>query len=155
MNKTEFVLLFNREIRKLQNEVEAYPNDDQMWAVVPGTINSGGNLVQHLIGNLRTYIGLTLGNVPYVRNRDAEFGDRLFTREGFLLELNCLAEITEMSLNRLSDEDLKKEYSKDVLAMFPDQTVGIVLTHLLIHLGYHMGQINYHRRFTASLSEHS
>lgn len=155
MNKTEFVLLFNREIKKLQNEVEAYLNDDQMWAVVPGTINSGGNLVQHLIGNLRTYIGLTLGNVPYVRNRDAEFGERLFTKESFLAELNVLAEITESSLNRLSDEDLRREYSKDVLAMFQDQTVGIVLTHLLIHLGYHMGQINYHRRFTASLSGHS
>ena len=154
MNKTEFVLLFNREIKKLQNEVKGYLNDHQMWAVVPGTINSGGNLVQHLIGNLRTYIGLALGDVPYVRNRDAEFGERLLSKESFLVEINGLAEIIESSLNGLSDEALQKEYSNDVLAMFPNQTVGIFLTHLLIHLGYHLGQINYHRRFTASLPEH-
>ena len=150
MNNKEFVILYNRELGKLKNEVSSYQNDDQMWTVLPGTINSAGNLVQHLIGNLRTYIGLALGNVPYVRDRDAEFQRRLFTRDSLLAELDVLQPIIETAIIALSDEDLQQEYPHEVLAMFPKQTISIILTHLLIHLGYHMGQINYHRRFAST-----
>lgn len=153
MNNKEFVILYNRELEKLKNEVSSYRNDHEMWVVLPGTINSGGNLVQHLIGNLRTYIGLNLGNVPYMRNRDAEFGKRLFTRDNLLAELDILHPIIETAIIDLSDEDLKREYPDEVLAMFPKQNVSIILTHLLIHLDYHIGQINYHRRFASSFQE--
>ena len=148
MNKIEFVTLYNRELDKFQNEVDAYTTDDQMWTILPGTINSGGNLAQHLIGNLRTYIGLTLGEIPYLRNRDAEFKERLFTKGSLSAEIEILKQLIESSISGLSEEDLQSEYSKDVLPMFPEQTVNIILTHLLIHLGYHLGQLNYHRRTT-------
>lgn len=152
MNSKEFQILFNRELDKLRNEVSGYRTDDEMWTVVPGTINSGGNLVQHLIGNLRTYIGLALGGVPYQRDRDGEFGKRLFTKDTLLAELDVLREILDSTLSKLTEEDLLREYPREVLVMFAEQSVHVILTHLLIHLGYHMGQINYHRRYQASIN---
>ena len=147
MHNKEFTILYHREVGKVIDEVMACRTDDDMWIVIPGTTNSGGNLVQHLIGNLRTYIGLTLGNVPYVRNRDAEFTQRLFSREMILDELKALDLILENALIHLSEEDLMKEYPHEVLAMFPKQSVRLILSHLSTHLAYHLGQINYHRRF--------
>lgn len=48
------------------------------------------------------------------------------------------------ALNGLSDTDLARPY--------PDapggrsMTIGLFLIHLSAHLGYHLGQIDYHRR---------
>ena len=84
MTNLEFAALYNREVSKVISEVNAYSSEEQMWVVLSGTINSAGNLVQHLIGNLRTYIGLVLGNVPYERDRDAEFGPQAGGPDGFV-----------------------------------------------------------------------
>ncbi len=146
MYQNEFVALYTRELGKLKLEITAYGQDDDMWIVLPGTINSGGNLVQHLIGNLRTYIGLALGQVPYIRDRDAEFGKRLFTQARLLAEIDVLLPVLESTISELSDADLQKDYPRDVLVMFPEQSVSMILMHLLTHLSYHLGQINYHRR---------
>ena len=150
MNRNEFKKLFARELLKLRNEVSTYRSDDEMWLVLPGTINPGGNLVQHLIGNLRTYIGLALGGVPYIRNRDAEFGERLYTQAKLLEEIVQLDQIISNTIGKLSEEDLQNEYPHDVLTIFPEQSINIVLTHLLMHLTWHNGQINYHRRFVSN-----
>lgn len=151
MNSNEFVRLYLRELTKLSNEISAYNSEDEMWTVLPGTINSGGNLAQHLIGNLRTYIGLALGNVAYLRDRDAEFEKRLFTKNDLIVEINLLQEIVSKSVSVLSDVELQSEYPHDVLTIFPEQSVDTVLTHLLMHLSYHTGQINYHRRNITSI----
>ena len=125
MNQNEFVTLYSRELNKLKLEIAAYLSDDDMWKVLPGTINSGGNLAQHLIGNLRTYIGLTLGQVPYARDRDAEFSKRLFTQEALLRELDLLQPTLERVISGLSDADLQKDYPCEVLAMFPEPATAI------------------------------
>lgn len=150
MNNNEFVILFERELSKLRNEISGYSSDDALWTVLPGTINSGGNLAQHLIGNLRTYIGLTLGDFPYVRDRNAEFEQRIFTQQSLIAEIDQLRNIIESSLSKLSAEHLNGEYPHTVLSIFPEQNIATVLTHLLMHLSYHTGQINYQRRFTAT-----
>jgi hypothetical protein len=147
MKNLEFIALYNREVNKVISEVTAYPTDDQMWLVLPGTINSGGNLVQHLIGNLRTYIGRELGKVAYERDRDAEFSKRLLTKTDMLSELQVLQSILAETLEGLSEADLNREYPHEVLSMFSGQTVSMILTHLLTHLGWHLGHINYHRRY--------
>lgn len=153
MNRNEFKKLFARELLRLRNEVSAYHSDNEMWLVLPGTINSGGNLVQHLIGNLRTYIGLVLGGVAYVRNRDAEFGERLFTQEKLPEEIELLDQIISNAIEKLSEEDLQNEYPHEMLTIFPEQSVSMVMTHLLMHLSWHNGQINYHRRFVTNAEQ--
>ncbi|MCF0040671.1 DUF1572 family protein [Dyadobacter fanqingshengii] len=150
MENEIIVQLFDRDLKKLRDEIEKYPSEESLWVRLPGTINTGGNLCQHLIGNLRTYVGLTLGNVHYVRNRDAEFAERLFTKTELIAELDKLLPIVLKSVGELSDAQLGSEYPRNVLDMFPNQTTELVLTHLLTHLSYHLGQINYHRRWISA-----
>jgi uncharacterized damage-inducible protein DinB len=47
-------------------------------------------------------------------------------------------------LPQLSEEDLKKEYPLVVFERA--MTTDYFLIHLVAHLDYHLGQINYHRR---------
>ncbi|GLU52338.1 DUF1572 family protein [Dyadobacter frigoris] len=148
MNKADYIFLYQRDLKKLRAEIFAYHEEDLLWIKLPGTLNSGGNLSQHLIGNLRTYIGLTLGHFPYVRDREAEFSSRLFSKSQLLEELDFLLEIIPESLMKLTESRFSEEYPHDILSISESQSVGLVLTHLSMHLAYHTGQINYHRRIT-------
>ena len=52
--------------------------------------------------------------------------------------------VVEDGLNKLKEGDLEKEYP---LLVFKEKTsTGYFLIHLAVHLDYHLGQINYHRR---------
>lgn len=147
MDRQIFITLFSRDLKKLRKEIEQYRSEDALWVRLPGTINPGGNLCQHLIGNLRTYVGLTLGGYAYVRNRDAEFNERTFTQMQMLAELDQLHDIVIDTLTTLDEAKLDEEYPRQVLDMFPEQPVRLVLTHLLAHLSWHLGHLNYHRRW--------
>jgi hypothetical protein len=144
--------LYSRDLNKLKNEVLAYATEDSLWVKIPGTINSGGNICQHLIGNLRTYIGLPLGGYPYVRDRNAEFSARLFSKDGLVKEVELLLDIIPESIRQLSDKRLSEEYPHEILTINTTQSYGLVLTHLAMHLAWHTGQINYHRRIVSAIS---
>lgn len=150
MNREDFIFYYERDLSRLESEILAYKYEKDLWAVLPGTINSGGNLCQHLIGNLRTYIGLTLGGFAYVRDRDAEFSKRLFSKENLLSEVQMVRKMVGDSIGALSDQALEEQYPREVFDMAEKQNVGFVLMHLLAHLSYHTGQINYHRRWINS-----
>ena len=150
MHKSKIALLFKRDLQKLHDEVGQYTSEEQLWKVIPETINSGGVLAQHLVGNLRTYIGLTLGDIPYVRNRDAEFSEKRFDREGLLVEISDLIQIIPQVVSELPENRLAEPYPHEVFSLYPDQDVATILTHLLMHLAYHNGQLNYHRRISAA-----
>jgi uncharacterized damage-inducible protein DinB len=52
--------------------------------------------------------------------------------------------VVEKGLSKLNEHDLEKEYP---LTVFKEKTsIGYFLIHLAVHLGYHLGQVNYHRR---------
>jgi hypothetical protein len=151
MNRDIFITLFSRDLKKLRKEIEQYHSESALWMQLPGTINPGGNLCQHLIGNLRTYVGLTLGGYAYVRDRDAEFSQRTFTQMQMLAELDQLHEIVIKTLGTLDEQRMEEEYPSEVVNLFPAQTVRLVLTHLLAHLSWHLGHINYHRRWVTQV----
>jgi DinB family protein len=136
--------LLLRELVTLRKEIEAYPSDADLWKVVPGISNSGGTLALHLTGNLQHFIGAVLGRTGYVRNRDAEFAMRGLSRE----ELVGLVEQTTAALTRtfgsLTDAVLAGRYPEPVGKV--RVSTGDFLVHLEAHLGYHLGQIDYHRR---------
>lgn len=151
MNSDIFITLFSRDLKKLRKEIEQYHSENALWVQLPGTINPGGNLSQHLIGNLRTYIGLTLGGYAYVRDRDAEFNQKTFTQMEMLAELDTLHEIVISTLGKLDEGGMEEAYPRHVLDLFPEQPVRLVLTHLLAHLSWHLGHINYHRRWATQV----
>jgi hypothetical protein len=79
--------ILDRDLRTLRRELEAYPDERQIWQAVPGLPNSAGTLALHLAGNLQHYIGARLGGAGYVRNRDAEFSRRDVPRAELLAEI--------------------------------------------------------------------
>ena len=133
-----------RELRALRREVEAYPSDADLWRVVPGIANSGGNLVLHLAGNLQYFVGAALGGTGYVRNREAEFGTRDVPRRELLEQVDRAMTAVETGLGKLRDDDLDQPYPEPVGG--GSYTTGAFLTHLAVHLAYHLGQVDYHRR---------
>ena len=137
--------LFQRDIQKLYKEIELYQDESQLWEILGGTSNSGGNLALHLVGNLNTYFGKNLGNTGYVRNREAEFADKTIPKEILLKSIEEVGKVIGKVLENLIDEQMKAIYSENVLGY--EMTTEYFLIHLHGHLTYHTGQINYHRRF--------
>lgn len=137
-------ILFDRDLEKLSQEINAYKDEKKIWLTEDGISNSAGNLCLHLLGNLNTYIGAEIGKTGYIRNRDLEFSMKDVTRQELLAGINGVREIIQSSLDRLHDNELENEYP---LLIFKEKTsTGYFLVHLAVHLGYHLGQINYHRR---------
>jgi uncharacterized damage-inducible protein DinB len=136
-----------RDIRALRREVEAYPDERMLWAQVPGLPNSAGTLVLHLAGNLQHYFGAVLNGTGYVRDRPAEFARRDVSRSALLDELDAAAQAVRDTLLTLDEEAANREYPEEVAGIRP--VTGSFLVHLAIHLGYHLGQIDYHRRLVA------
>lgn len=136
--------LFIRDLNKLHAEISAYRNDAVVWAIDGAIANSAGNLALHLVGNLNTYLGAVIGKTGYIRNRDLEFSRKDLPRTELLQMIEHTKPVVEHALNQLSISDLEKEYP--MLVFDAPTTTGYFLVHLSIHLGYHLGQINYHRR---------
>lgn len=136
--------LFVRDMKRLRAEVEAYRDEKNLWVTDKAIPNSGGNLAMHLVGNLKTYIGIGLAKVPYERNREFEFKGKGVPRQHILKEIDEAILIVEKGILTLKNEDLLLEYP--FLVWDKPKQMGFTLFHLLGHLNYHLGQINYHRR---------
>ncbi len=136
--------LFNRDLNRVKNELILYRDERLIWAVPVGIANSAGNLCLHLIGNLNSYIGAGLGETGYVRQRDLEFSLRDVPRPVLLAQLEETITTVTRTLMSLTEAQLEEEYPTLV---FEEKTsTGYLLVHLATHLGYHLGQMNYHRR---------
>ncbi len=136
--------LFNRDLNKLKTELEAYQKEENLWKVDKNIANSAGNLVLHLVGNLNHFIGTHLGNTGYIRQRELEFSLKDVPRAELIEKLEATIAMIDSVLPQLSEEDLKKEYP--LIVFESAMTTDYFLIHLVAHLDYHLGQINYHRR---------
>lgn len=136
--------LFERDIQGLLTQVGHYPDDASLWQERPGWTNPGGTLVLHLVGNLRHYIGAQIGGSGYVRDREAEFASRAVTREALLALVRQAAVEVSTALSGLDEADLQTPATERVNGQAIP--MGLWLMHLLTHLAYHLGQIDYHRR---------
>jgi len=136
--------IFNRDLLKLKTEIELYKNDKNLWRIDKNISNSAGNLCLHLIGNLNTYIGKEIGKTSYVRNRDLEFSQKDVQRAELIKKIEDTMLVVQNALGQMEEDELTKEYP---LLVFEKKTsTEYFLVHLVAHLGYHLGQINYHRR---------
>jgi hypothetical protein len=133
-----------RELGAVRRSVEAYPDDASLWVERPGLPNPGGNLALHIAGNLRHFVGLGLGQVAYTRDRDAEFGRREGTRAELVAGIDAARDAVEEGMARATDAVLAAPYPDAIGGR--RLTTGDFLVHLAVHLGYHMGQLDYHRR---------
>ena len=137
-------ILFNRDLERLKFEIESYEFEKQIWAVDKNISNSAGNLCLHLVGNLNTYLGAEIAKTGYVRDRPLEFSLKNIPKSELISKIENTILIVNNALDSLNEEDLKKTYPQIVFEK--EMTTGFFLVHLATHLGYHLGQINYHRR---------
>ncbi|MBL7876714.1 MAG: DUF1572 family protein [Cyclobacteriaceae bacterium] len=147
MINAALVTLLCRDLAKLRVELESYKTETQIWKVTGEIANSAGNLCLHLVGNLDTYIGATLGNTGYVRDRDAEFALKNIPRSELIQRIESTLTTIQRVVPALTNEQLKAEYP--LLVLKEKTTTEYFLIHLAMHLSYHLGQVNYHRRLTA------
>ena len=135
-----------RELGAMRRTVEAYPDDASLWAPLGGAPNAGGTLVQHCCGNVQSYIGDALGKSGYVRNRDAEFSERVATRAQLVQVIDATRDAVSRALEHYPSDDASMS------AAFPQKVGGhslsveTFLIHLTAHLAYHLGQLDFHRR---------
>jgi len=142
---TESILtIIDRDLKKLEDEINLYPTEESLWTTAGAIKNPGGNLCLHLCGNLQHYIGAVLGGSGYVRNREYEFAARNISRELLIQEINKTKTAVRSALEKLEPIVLETEYPERVFNY--SMTTLYFLVHLAAHLGYHLGQVNYHRR---------
>ncbi len=144
MLTSNLATLFERDILKVKNEISLYTDENKLWLTTPGISNAAGNLCLHLLGNLQHYIGGILGHSGYVRNRPEEFSQKNIHVAQMMADLERVAALIAKTIKELPADALEKEYPEKVFEN--EMTVEYFLLHLLAHLNYHLGQINYHRR---------
>lgn len=142
INSFEFVFL--RDLTKVKEELSRYKNNEIIWETPSDITNSTGQLVQHLIGNLQHFIGAVLGKNGYIRNRENEFRKTMVSIETLKAQLEEVAYMVKAVLGELKEESLAEKYP--IKWANKEVTIGFLLIQLSVHLNYHLGQINYHRR---------
>ncbi|MCK5105762.1 MAG: DUF1572 family protein [Cyclobacteriaceae bacterium] len=138
------IQLFNRDIDKLKLEIESFKNEENLWQLEGQISNTAGNLCLHLIGNLNHFIGAVMGNSGYVRDREAEFNNKNIDRDQLIKMILDTKTIVASSLKDFEQEKIHDIYPIQVFG--EDMTYEFFLIHLVSHLNYHLGQINYLRR---------
>jgi DinB family protein len=140
-----------RDLKALGREVEAYPDDASLWRTPPGITNSGGTLALHLAGNVQHFFGAVLGGSGYVRDRNAEFSRRDVPRSEIAEQIQAAVAAVERYLPKVSDATMAADYPEQIAGH--TIVTGEWLVHLVAHLGYHLGQVNYHRRLVTGKGE--
>jgi uncharacterized damage-inducible protein DinB len=144
MSISDFGAVIVRDLRAVQREVQAYPDDAMLWKLTPAITNSAGTLVLHICGNLRHFVGSVLGGVEYARNRDDEFTRRDVPRDELIACLEETIKAVDTAIGTHDDARLSARYPMQIGGRM--MTTSQFLVHLTAHLGYHLGQIDYHRR---------
>jgi hypothetical protein len=130
------------ELERLRDEVRqvAEPlTDAELWRKPLDPGNSVGHLILHLTGNLNHFVGASLGNTGYVREREREFSEAsLPSKAALLAGLDAAVATFRRVVGGLTPDQLA--------APHPDERFGLVLTaltRLLTHFALHRGQMSY------------
>jgi uncharacterized damage-inducible protein DinB len=109
---------------------------DQLWSVPHPVLNSVGNLVLHLSGNLRQYLCHGIGEEEDSRERDSEFvpGQKISKEE-----LQRL--ITSAVRDGLASIEKTTDWTTERDIQCFTMTKYRALIHAIEHLSYHVGQI--------------
>jgi len=137
--------LLERDLLKLKDEINFYPDEARLWRTEGQISNSAGNLCLHLIGNLNHFIGATLGQTGYIR--DSEFVLKNVPRTALIERIDQTVQVLKSALAPMDDQELEKDFPLEKHGS--TVTNRYMLLHLLTHLNYHLGQVNYHRRLIA------
>lgn len=139
----DILYFLNRDLKQLIKEIEAYENEADLWLNVKDLNNSAGTLALHLVGNLNHFVGHTMGGTDYVRDREFEFSGTVVKRKEIIQQIENTIEMLNQIIPKLTEESLQKTFEFDFLG---ERSTLFYLFQFTMHLAYHLGQINYHRR---------
>ncbi len=137
-------VLFQKDLNRVKEEINAYSNETDIWILRDGISNTAGNLCLHLVGNVKHFVGKIIGNIPYERQREQEFTDKDIPKTKLLENLDETIASVTAALAAFKADELNSIYPVKVFGA--ELTTEHFLLHLYGHLNYHLGQINYHRR---------
>jgi hypothetical protein len=135
---------YERDLRKLIEEVNLFKNEVDLWRTKGSVKNSCGNLVLHIIVGTNHLIGATLAQTGYVRDRDQEFIRKGVERKILVAQQEELIPMINETVSALTYEQMEADYP--LFFDKPKTSTSYVLVQLLVHLNYHLGQVNYLRR---------
>lgn len=138
------IFIMSRDLNKLKEELSAYEHESIIWKTEKNISNSAGNLTLHIIGNLNHFIGAVLGNTGYERNREQEFNIKDMSRDRLIGYIDFTIKMLTDTISQIPESKLKDLYPQKINEMELD--IESMLIYLSVHLSYHLGQINYHRR---------
>lgn len=122
---------------KIRAAVEALP-PERLWWRPDERVNSVGNLLLHLSGNVRQWIVSGVGGQPDVRKRDIEFAARGgATAADLLTGLDATLREADAVLRALLPSELLARRS----IQGRDTTVLEAVYHVVEHFSGHAGQI--------------
>ena len=115
-------------------------SDEEVWWRPNDHSNSVGNLLLHLIGNVRQWIISGIGETEDTRNRDWEFAEEgPIAKEDLLRKLESTIHQAVEVLEDLDPEDLRKERHIQIF----ETTILEAVFHVVEHFSGHTGQIIY------------
>ena len=116
-------------------------SEEQLWFKDNGNVNSIGNLLLHLKGNLTQYICSGLFGEDDLRERDLEFSaeSATFSIEELRSMFASTMEKISEKLSKITPAMLTKDYK---VQGFEENGVAILI-HVTEHLSYHVGQITF------------
>jgi len=113
-------------------------NDIMLWKKPNTSLNSIGNLLLHLCGNITQYSIAALGQRKDTRQRDSEFSTTGgYSKEQLLNKLNNTLSLAKKTIKTATLEQLL--LIREVQG-FPLSGIGIIM-HVVEHYSYHTGQI--------------
>lgn len=123
--------------RMIKTSMESI-SDTEVWQKPNDSLNSVGNLILHICGNMTQYIISSLGEDEDERNRDAEFQTKGgLTKKELLKKLENTVNTAKRVIFDASPEQWVKIRS---VQGFSFSGVGVVM-HAVEHYSYHTGQI--------------
>jgi uncharacterized damage-inducible protein DinB len=130
-----------RKLRQLAERIDdclAKLTPEQVWTRGGDEQNAIGNLVLHLCGNLRQWIGFGVAGKPDIRVRDREFAARGDIEVAELRErLKTAVEETVAALGAVTTVRLGETTNVQAYEI----TVLENIYHVVEHFSYHTGQI--------------
>lgn len=146
MNTNFFTEQFDQYLLQLIKELQAFDQEDQIWSTNGLIKNSPGVLAKHTIGNLNHFIGFGLSYSNYKRDRPAEFSEATIPLSTLVTDLEATRKLILDILEK--ETDFNKPVPGNLFGR--EVTLGYYLSKLSTHLAYHVGQINYYRRYISS-----
>lgn len=137
--KENCLFRMDESVRMLAICMEKVP-DSMFWHREQSVLNSVGNLLLHLSGNIRQYIISGLGGAPDNRERDAEF--EIAQQPGRAEVWTGFQKTVEEAQAVIREAHAADLLQKRSVQGFSFSGMGLAI-HAVEHLSYHTGQIAY------------